>query len=173
MRMKNNRETLIFVAGLLIGLLGGYLFFTPNTVDAPDSGTQDRTEAIEEDGSTKAGTAGGQEDAISLTVSDQSSGTSVAIKSVTLNEQAWVAVMEGRGDGKPGNILGAQLFDKGTASGTVELLRRTTPARTYFVAIYTSDGDRTFEFKGDDTPLLSADGELILVEFQTYPTSPR
>lgn len=175
--LSSQREYTIFIVGLLIGFVVGYFVFglvggqgadteTPQNTGTEQNmtDTENGEEAMEGEQNTDA--------ALSLSVDDQSSGMSVSVTEVTVSVPSWVAVRERSDNGTAGPILGAKLFPAGTASGTVSLLRRTVPDTSYYATVYTDDGDHDFEFDSDDAPLTDAGGNTILVEFQTFPSSP-
>jgi hypothetical protein len=84
-----------------------------------------------------------------ITVSSQSAGKTVTIKSVTLSKDGWVAIRENVG-GEMGSVLGAAWLPKGTATNvSVELLRNTISGKTYFVTLFTDNGDKKFSSKID------------------------
>ena len=168
--MKSRREYIFFVVGIIIGVIGGYLFFH-NNIDVKGNENKKYEEIKTENFSTPV------EDKekrifVKIEVENQFAGESVKIKSSTLPEDAWIAVHETI-KGELGNILGAQIFPTGESSGEVSLLRRTIPNERYFVAVYIDDGDREFEFKTDDKTVKTPKSEIILVEFYTNPSSPR
>lgn len=101
-----------------------------------------------------------------IAVSDQAAGIAVAVDSVELEKAAWVAIHEDR-DGAPGNILGAQLFEAGSQSGTVELLRGMLASRTYYAMVHSEDGDRAFDPK-KDLPLIDDAGQPVWSIFNTF-----
>lgn len=103
-----------------------------------------------------------------IRVSDQFAGDGVIVDSLELKRNGWVAVYEDRGDGKPGNILGAQRFEKGIYTQSRVVLQRPTVAgATYFVRIHADDGDLDFEFKTVDVPLTDTSGNAFTVSFKT------
>src|SRR3989344_3886389 len=66
----------------------------------------------------------------SISVSDQSAGTTVTISSMNLTRETWIAVRDEK------SILGAGRFAPGAKSGTVELLRGTEAGKSYSVVVY-------------------------------------
>lgn len=100
-----------------------------------------------------------------IIVTEQPAGNTVAVSLVTVEKESWVAVHEER-NGKPGNILGAQLFSAGTNSGVVELLRATDTGKTYYAVLRGDDGDRQFDYT-KDLPLTDSTGKEISVPFTT------
>lgn len=93
---------------------------------------------------------------------DQPAGKTVSV-AVKLEKEGWVAVHEDK-DGKPGKILGAQLFTAGTHFGKVELLRETLRGGKYYAMLHADDGDRKFDAV-KDTPLKNAAGQMVTDEF--------
>ena len=67
-----------------------------------------------------------------LTIEDQKAGFSVAIEKVSVSVPTWVVVYA-NDSGKPGRILGAQLFFPSDESGRVTLLRATEAGQMYLV----------------------------------------
>lgn len=95
-----------------------------------------------------------------VAVSNQPAGNMVKLDSVSMTFDGWVVVHEDR-DGKPGNILGAQRFDKGTyTSGQVELLRGTVAGGKYYVMLHDDDGDRVFDHT-KDTPHMENGNTIV------------
>lgn len=177
--LSNQREYTIFVVGLLIGFVAGYLVFglaggqDTNTTPQQNNDAEEQNATSTENGdTTDEEDQQNQADTISLSVEDQTPGMSVAVSEITTSEPVWVAIREKNDDDTPGRILGAKLFSKDTNSGDVTLLRRTVPEAAYYATIYTDDGDHEFEFDSDDEMMTNSDGETVLVEFKTFPTTP-
>lgn len=98
-----------------------------------------------------------------IAVGDQAGGKTVTITSVSLPSSGWVAVHEDA-TGRPGKILGAQRFSKGThAKGVVELLRATENGKTYYAMLHDDDGDRTFDPKKDTGTAVMTKFNVLLV----------
>lgn len=95
--------------------------------------------------------------------SPQAAGTSVAVAKAVVAAPTWVVIYENN-DGKPGNALGAALFFPDHQTGTVELLRSTTPGRSYLAVKQVDNGDRKFSLKDDQ--YLSEGGSVQWVTFQ-------
>lgn len=107
----------------------------------------------------------------SISIISQAAGNLVVITEVQDEQPTWVAIHEDV-DGKPANILGAQLFDAGAYSGTVSLLRNTEPGHKYYAILYKDNGDRMFDYT-TDLPLEQAStGGLISASFTTLSESP-
>ncbi len=102
----------------------------------------------------------------SVTIDDQLPGNSVEVRDVKLREAGWVAIHEADG-GIPGKVLGAQWFPAGESTGTVELLRPTVDAGTYFAVLHSDNSPkegRIFDPKVN-VSLLDNAGEPISFQF--------
>lgn len=99
-----------------------------------------------------------------LSVASQPAGMEVTA-TANVSTPTWVVVYESR-NGQISNILGAALFFPGQPNSTVELLRGTSAGQTYFVGEARDDGDHKFSLV-KDTPVLDANGNPLLVQFQT------
>ncbi len=97
-----------------------------------------------------------------VSANDQPAGSIVAV-TVKAGKDIWVAVHEDTG-GKPGSILGAQLFTKGTHTGTVDLLRPMMAGRKYYAMLHADDGDHVFDH-AKDMPLIASTGGVITDTF--------
>lgn len=165
---KNNERIMLIVIGGLIGFLIGYAVFGSDKLPADDTsskGSKTATSTMESmDGMTS-------DVSFAAHASDQSAGKQVIVSAET-SAPVWVAVRELDAEGKATNILGAYLFSE-SATTTVNLLRETTPDSSYAISAYEDDGDRIFEFKGDDKILMADDGSDVLATFSTFPTTPR
>ncbi|MBI5004687.1 MAG: hypothetical protein HZC04_00665 [Candidatus Lloydbacteria bacterium] len=113
--------------------------------------------------------AANEKDRNRIVVVSQEAGSLVVITEVQAEAPTWVAIHEDV-DGKPANILGAQLFDAGVHSGTVALLRNTEPGRTYHALLYKDNGDRVFDYVVD-LPVESASEMVVSASFATTPPS--
>ncbi len=102
----------------------------------------------------------------SVEVASQTAGLSVEITNVAVDQPVWLVVYESR-NGRPGNVLGAALFDSQQNSGKVELLRSTRAGETYFVGTSVDNGDRKFSLTSD-RPVLNNEDRLLLTEFVAY-----
>ncbi|MEK7541535.1 MAG: hypothetical protein AAB533_01670 [Patescibacteria group bacterium] len=104
-----------------------------------------------------------------VSANDQPAGNTVSVV-VKAEKDIWVAVHEDTG-GKPGSILGAQLFAKGTSTGAVDLLRRLMAGRKYYVMLHADDGDRLLDL-AKDTPIIGSDGSVIMDAFTAQDAAP-
>jgi len=100
-----------------------------------------------------------------LIVSNQSSGNEVIVSMISLEMNGWITIRDDRGDGEPGNILGARRFDIGKYFGEkIELLRDTLEGKKYFVVLHSDDGIEGFDFK-TEIPVKDTSGKMIIAEF--------
>ncbi|MEK7099358.1 MAG: hypothetical protein AAB916_02480 [Patescibacteria group bacterium] len=97
-----------------------------------------------------------------VSADNQAAGNMVSL-TVKAEKDIWVAIHEDKA-GKPGNILGAQLFTKGTHTGKVELLRPTTAGMKYYAMLHADNGDKKFDH-AVDMPLMASTGGVIADEF--------
>ncbi|MBI2056098.1 MAG: hypothetical protein HYT37_01855 [Candidatus Sungbacteria bacterium] len=100
-----------------------------------------------------------------IAMNEQAAGMSVAVANVSLPVSGWVAIHEDAG-GKPGKILGARRFEKGTHAGVVELLRKTEDGKAYYAMLHADDGDRLFDAK-KDMPMKDVSGAAVMAKFNT------
>ncbi len=114
-------------------------------------------------GADTAGMVGLGSDPSFTIPSPQAAGTSVAISKAVVSAPTWVVIYEDN-NGKPGNALGAGLFFPDHQAGTVELLRSTTPGKSYLAVKQTDNGDRKFSLKDDQ--YLTENGTVQWVTFQ-------
>ena len=105
----------------------------------------------------------------SITVKDQTAGTEVNIDQAVFQNSGWVVIHEDD-NGAPGRILGAQLFDPGTWSGKVELLRGTLADKVYYAMLHSDNGDRAFDPK-KDLPIQNDGGATVMQMFKTFSDS--
>lgn len=98
----------------------------------------------------------------SIVADDQSAGDAVAV-SVKTEKEAWAVIHEDAA-GKPGNILGAQIFPAGEHLGKIELLRGTEAGKKYYAMLHADDGDRAFDY-ALDVPIKNAGGEPMMDAF--------
>lgn len=131
----------------------------PQTAEgaAMEAGTADETTSALAKISAAVGTGMN-----AVSADDQPAGAMVSV-AVKAEKDIWVAVHEDTG-GKPGNILGAQLFTQGTHTGQIDLLRRLMAGRKYYAILHADDGDRFFDHT-KDMPLMSSAGGAISDEF--------
>lgn len=153
----NSRYIIVAILAFLVGFGSAWLWLTKSEAGAKILKDKTANQILLENGNEPTGN--------SIVVSDQVAGISAKIDLVELEKLSWVAIHEDN-NGAPGNILGAQLFDSGANSGTVELLRGMLPARTYYAMVHLEDGDRAFDPK-KDLPLIDDVGQPVWAIFQT------
>jgi hypothetical protein len=157
-----------FVAGLIIGVLAGWGWFTVGqgvqNGAAVATSTESGDEHMDESDELPAASA---DTSPTISVGTQSAGLRVEVSNVVVAKPTWVVIYENR-NGAAGNALGAKLFfprsQGGTTSGTVTLLRGTVAGRTYFAGQNIDNGDNKFS-KQTDTAVMGASGNPLLVSF--------
>lgn len=184
------RTASIFIAGIAVGLIIGWGWFslgkdadtkvvteeksaaatetetvkTPAKPVAPASVKETATKETVKETSAASTKPVTTVSAGTLTVaSPQAAGTEVAIGSVSVTVPTWVVVFE-MVNGNIGNALGAKMFFEKETSGTVELLRGTVAGKTYLVAEYADNGDHKFD-KRADTQVTGITGAPLTAEF--------
>jgi len=145
----NQKWITSFVIGIVVGSGAAWLWLS----DTPPVEINDTVEITQ------------SEKIFAIVVADQNAGIEVHIKEVTLQKTGWVAIHESQ-NGSPGTVLGAQLFNAGKQSGTVDLLRGTAPGSVYYAVLHDEDGDRAFNLR-KDLPLSDSMGNPIMAEFRT------
>jgi hypothetical protein len=111
-------------------------------------------------GSTKAPANTVVAEGNSVNVVGQAAGMSVAIRSVSLSEEGWVAIRD-----SSGATLGAALFAPGIHSDvSVPLLKPTQSGKNYQALIYFDDGTKTFDLN-TETIVLNPDGSVAGATF--------
>ena len=162
---KSELSTYIIIAvvAFALGLGSGWLWTQKNVT--PDGEIKDKKTADNANKETNQTPIGNLVTDNSISVKAQAAGIEVAAEQVILTNMAWVVVREDDGAGKPGKILGAQLFDAGTGAGKVELLRGTEAGKTYYALIYSDNGDRAFDPKLD-MPILDSANQPVMAMFK-------
>jgi hypothetical protein len=159
----------IFIAGLIVGIVAGWLFTGAHggsVATTQKEGELTGGAAV----STSNGTVSESTSTTGLVVpSPQPAGLAVSVSHVDVTAPTWVVIYEDHG-GVAGRALGAGLFfppaQGGATSGTVELLRATSPGETYLAGESLDDGDRIFSTT-TDKPVRDAQGNPVWVEFKT------
>ena len=175
-KVFNKVTILVFLIGIVVGFGSASLWLrrsknlaalkemTPAvSEEAPAGGAGDKTAENTLNTSLAAVSAAFSGGKNSLAVDNQKAGDRVAVSSVTLEKDAWVAVHEDDG-GKPGRILGAQRFLAGTHSGAVDLLRGTVAGGMYYAMLHADDGDHAFDV-AKDVPIKDAGGDPVMAKF--------
>ncbi|MFA6536007.1 MAG: hypothetical protein WC250_03635 [Candidatus Paceibacterota bacterium] len=156
-KKSNGKYVVIAVVAFLVGFGSAWLWLTKSPAGVAIVGDKTSGKVENKTGLEITGN--------SIVVGDQVAGISASIDSVKVEKTSWVAIHEDN-NGAPGNILGAQLFEAGEHSGSVELLRGMLPAKTYYAMIHTEDGDRAFDPK-KDLPLIDDVGQPVWAIFNT------
>lgn len=151
-----SKVVLSFVVGIVLGSVGTWAILG-NTALSPTL-IFNSSELLEGSG-TKDATS-----AEYIIVENQLAGDRVLVKEIALSASTWAVVHEDV-KGVPGNALGAQRFDRGIHSGTIDLLRSTNFDQNYYVLLYRDDGDREFNLETDSL-VVDGDNDPIKGTFQ-------
>jgi len=169
------KYVLTAVVAFLVGFGSAWLYLDGNIKSLSVVGGEDGKEKNldnREGGAITAGTSGMLAESDAIVVNDQGPGTEVSIAKTIFEKGGWVVIHEDDGAGKPGKILGAQLFDPGSwDNGKVELLRGTIEGGRYFAMLHSDNGDRAFDPKLD-TPIIGKTGAPIMMEFEATMSAP-
>ena len=104
-----------------------------------------------------------------VSVSDQLSGDTVLIESVTVPPPGvWIAVREMNGTDL-GNVLGAVRVNGPRTSVSISLLRTTEPGRSYAVELYRDDGNGAFDPLINSVYVDFSTGAPVIAYFSTNP----
>lgn len=161
------KHLVIFLLGFALGF-GSFWLWNKNNAVSSDKNSAD-TKGILIPAKENGDGVINEKDRNRIVAVSQEASSLVVITEVQVEEPTWVAIHEDV-DGKPANILGAQLFDAGVHSGTVALLRNTEPGRTYHALLYKDNGDRVFDYVVD-LPVESASETVVSASFITTPQS--
>ena len=161
--MRKNQKTIITIILIVLIILAGYWLFTgngsnTNTAEIPaviDNNTA-ASSSVQEQGAEGLSSVG-------VKVEDQNPGRIVVVNQVLVNNPSWVVIHEDAG-GKPGNLMGARLFEKGSNSGVIQLLNSMKDGKSYFAVIHTDNGNSTFELQ-KDAVLKDQSGKEIMIKF--------
>jgi hypothetical protein len=133
-----------FIGGVIVGLLLSLVFGNDEVAKNGKESLDPRaTTTVELDNTNNATTT----PTGPLVVPSQAPGKVVNL-AYTLDANSWIAIRDNV-NGKPGNILGARLFGKGSREGSIELIRATEVGKSYFAVVHNSNGDQKFDSKAD------------------------
>lgn len=166
--MDTEKNLSIIVIVIMAVVLGFGAGFGVGWMSAVDKNTGDLSDEFsgdyfDETDNLASASAGSFDSGRAISASNQPAGGFVDVDIVKFENPGWVVIYEER-DGKAGNILGAQLFDAGTFTGKVDLLRETIAGGTYYAVLHTDDGDREFDFT-KDLPIEDSFGGFITAVF--------
>lgn len=169
-----------FIVGLIIGVVGVMIWHNSSNSKSPAQTATIATSTTEGNSFSSTTPSLIETDAPGAVVGDgpgivvneQSPGKTVVISQVALLKPGWVAIRDNV-NGKPGNILGAKLFDKGKHSGIVELLRPMVIGKKYFAELRSDDGNyKNFDAQ-KDVAIKDAKGNTIIATFAVTQASDR
>ncbi|MGD0328209.1 MAG: hypothetical protein ABSB00_00645 [Minisyncoccia bacterium] len=158
--MKNSFSLYSFVGGFMLGaLLIGAWFLGGNFTSTPAPSSSSSTV------NTATATTSSESSAISVT--DQPSGDTAVIESVTVPPPGvWIAVREMSGNDL-GNVLGAVRVSGPRSSISVPLLRATVPNHSYAVELYRDDGNGAFDPASNSVYVDFTTGAPVIAYFTT------
>ncbi len=167
MTKKNAIYVLIFIVGLVVGVVGTKLFTRGNSSSDSTNNDQalvDTLIASSTDGEIAPGTIIPSSKGGEIKIQDQIPGTEAIVAESNLTSPEWIAIQESV-NGKPGNVLGAKLFDKGMKSGIISLLKPMVAGQTYFAVLHQYSGVKSSFNVKSDTPVLGSDDLPVMVQF--------
>lgn len=160
-KAANVTTVIVFVVAFLLGYGTSARIVNRNragNMDVPKTAGADAASSLADIASATAESSG----ANAIAAGDQPAGDAVAVE-VNTDKTAWAVVHEDRA-GKPGNILGAQLFPAGKHLSTIALLRGTEAGKKYYVMLHADDGDRAFDYT-QDQPMTNESEDPIIDVF--------
>jgi len=185
----NQKLLISFLVGIIVGAFSVWLWFLAGEpAQAPDTATKEEasnTIPLSENGIKKTTLPLPPENTLppsprssfvsdSLTsgervsISNQKAGTTVYLDSAVLSASTWIAVHENV-TGSLGNALGAVRLRSGEHDRvSIELLRETTPNKTYHLVFYRDNGDQEFDLRSD-IRVLTLSQNPIQASFETLP----
>lgn len=104
-------------------------------------------------------------DGNAVNAASQPAGSSVVVSLVVLKDPGYVVIHEDA-KGAPGTVIGnSKLLEGENRNITVELTRASRDNETLYAMLHMDDGDGVYEFPGDDGPIKSDEGNIILMKF--------
>lgn len=166
--MKAAYNSSTFLAGFAAGVLVLFVIGIVTERDIRYMGNRTAADTVEQDGAAtdeEVGQITGM--AAALAVRDQSAGATTTVEQVEMSVPGWAVVHEIEG-GHVLNALGATRLDAGKHENvSVELLRATEPGGSYAVILYTDNGNKEFEIRGD-LPVIDISGNPVMKSFRTF-----
>lgn len=145
--------TVLVIIALIV--LGYYMFRGDSSVDVSKDGEP----------TTMVDTS---KEVSRVVVTDQFPGNIVYLSSVQLSNPGFVAIHADK-DGKPGEMLGYQYFDKGINPGKVTLTKSTVEGGTYYAVLHVDNGDKKFD-ASKDAHIKDSKGNDIMKVFKATST---
>lgn len=101
-----------------------------------------------------------------IAVTDYSAGETVTVAMVVLSKPGYV-VVHADTDGAPGAVVGNSVYlPAGESSNVVVSLSRVSVGgEVLYAMLHTDDGDRIYDFPGDDLPTKDEEGNVVLMKF--------
>lgn len=149
-----------FIAGVMVGILLASVWFFR------DSSPFERVAAP---APAATGTIATEQESNSVSVSNQPSGDTVVVESVTVPPPGvWVAVREVIA-GDLGNVLGAARVSGPKSNVQISLLRATEPGHSYAVQLYRDDDNGIFDVTVNSAYIDFTTGTKAIAYFATTP----
>lgn len=145
-------QWVVTVIVIIVLIIIGVLVFGNKGTDVSDL---TETPDIETPASTEANR---------IVMGDQFPGNVVFLSSVTLANGGWVVIHKDNA-GTPGEVIGAQYFDKGINTGKITLTKPTVEGGLYYAMLHSDDGDKKFD-EAKDVPLKDSKGSVIMKIFK-------
>lgn len=136
---------------IVLIVLGYYMFKSDDSV----------VPAVNTDGSAMVDTS---KETNRVNVTDQFPGNIVYVSSVQFANPGFVVIHADK-DGKPGDVIGYQYFDKGIFPGKVTLTKSTVEGGVYYAMLHSDNGDKKFDIT-KDLPLKDSKGNIIMKLFR-------
>ena len=161
--MDRKTVTLVVGALLLAAVLGGgYAILVggekkPETPQPPEQTPTPKVEKLVPQ----------QEETLSnrIVVSNQQAGNTVTVDLAELASPGYVVIHEDN-NGSPGPVIGASSLIEGRrANFQINLKRNSKNGENLYAMLHKDDGDSTYEFPGDDTPVKDESGKVVVSKF--------
>ncbi len=172
-----DQKTLYLALGAVILIVGGFLLFKSlNKGMMPQSSPDKMQEQMQEEMSQEMEEKeqameknmeeemmGEEEMADSIeSVMAKAGDKELVVDKAYLSSKGYIVVHEAK-DGKPGPVIGNSELVEGSVEGVSIMLKRALKeGETVFVMLHKDDGDGEYEFPGDDAPVKTADGKVVV-----------
>lgn len=156
MENKGAKRALIGLVAVAAVVIAGAWILTPGSQTGKQPAQVSNVLPADNTGSVAA-------DAPTLVVPDQFPGAVVFVAQVKLAKGGWVVIYDDAA-GQPGKIIGAGYFDANASLGDINLSTVTVEGRSYYAALYSDNGDVSFN-PAVDLPITDASGKALMVRF--------
>ena len=103
-------------------------------------------------------------------VKDQLAGASVVLSNLSLDKGGFAVVHEAT-NGQPGAVIGSKYFERGERPGVIEVQKPTKSNLSYFVILYSDNGDKKLNLESD-SPIADSTGKAIIRQFKALESVP-